>query len=145
MVQLSVDDQAIRKFSSFFVPFVEEQIVTYYNPDFLINFSSTSYSFSFLQNEIIICFLKGVRISDIKRLEYKEFIPDSFLTNLLNNDNIPSRLKRYRRIGTNRLRLELADELRLGGIFARETTAIWDNYQLKIRISSALQMEQIEI
>ncbi len=145
LVQLTVDEKALKKYLGFFDPFIHEQIKTYYNPEFLIHYAPKTYSFSFLQNEIIISTLEGEMISDIKRVGYKELIPDSFLTQLLAMECTPSRLKRYRRIGVERLRIELADELRLGAITAMEANAFWNDYQIKIKISPALAMEKIEI
>ncbi|ALC85723.1 hypothetical protein AM499_07720 [Bacillus sp. FJAT-22090] len=143
MVQLSVDEKASRKFSNFFGHIIQEQIKTYYNPDFLIHFDTKSYSFCFLENEIIISTIEGERIADINRVDYKELIPDFFLTSLLALDYAPSRVKRYKKIGVERLRLELADELRLGGITAKNANAnaIWNDYQMKIKISPTFHME----
>ncbi|MEM5681168.1 hypothetical protein AAHB46_19205 [Bacillus paranthracis] len=42
------------------------------------------------------------------------------------------------------MRLEIADELMLGAITAKDTTAVWENYQMKIKISPKLQMEHFE-
>jgi len=144
LVELFVDKQAYINFSNFFGPIIKEQITTFYNPDFLINFASRSYSFSFLQEEIIIFILEGKNILDIKRADYKELIPDSFLTDLLSLEILPSRVRRYKQIGKERLRQELADELRIGGITAENTTVLWDNYPFKIGISPELKMEIIK-
>lgn len=141
MVELFVDNQACDNFFSFFGPIAEKQIATFYNPDFIINFAPIAYSLAFLKDEIIIFTLKGRRVIDITRSDYNELIPDSFLSDLLNLEKIPSRVKRYRKIGKERLRKELADELRLGGITAQNTIAIWENYHLKIIISPELKME----
>jgi hypothetical protein len=143
MVQLAIDQRAIRNYFSLFGPLIEEQIATYFNPDFIIYFHPISYSFSFLKDEIIICSIQNHKISDIKRFDYIEFIPDSFLSNLLALNSLPSRVSRYRHIGLDRLRNEMIDELRLGAITTKDSAAVWDDYQLKIRISSEFQMEKV--
>lgn len=146
MVQLAVDPKAVRNFCSLFGPIVKEQIITNYNPDFIIHFTPYSYSFSFLKNEVIIYTVEDnvSSISDIRRFEYMDLIPDAFLTQLLTLEALPSRVLRYRQIGVERLRKEIIDELRLGAITAEDTTAIWDDYRLKIKISPTLRMEQVE-
>lgn len=143
MFQLAIDQRAVRKYCSLFGPFIGEQIATYFNPDFIIYFHPISYSFSFLKDKIIICIIQNQKISDIKRFDYIDLIPDSFLSHLLSLDSLPSRVRRYRHIGLERLRNEMIDELRLGAITAKDSAAVWDDYQLKIKISSELQMEQV--
>ncbi|MCE7038199.1 hypothetical protein [Bacillus cereus] len=144
MVQFSIDERAVKNFAVFFGSFIKEQIETFYNPDFLIDFGLKAYSFSFYEKQIIICSIEGNNITDIKCVDYKEFIPDVFLEELLAHNSIPSRIHRYKKIGIERLRLEIADELMLGAITAKDTTAVWENYQMKIKISPKLQMEHFE-
>ncbi|WP_088014524.1 hypothetical protein [Gottfriedia acidiceleris] len=144
MVKLGVDKQALLNYCNLFGPIIEEQIATYYNPDFIIHFKQSTYSLSFLKERIIISIIKNNRISDIKHYDYIDLIPDSFLKQLLKVEPLPSRVRRYRKIGVERLRREIIDELRLGAITTTDdSTAVWDDYSLKIKISKELQMEQV--
>ncbi|RKL65085.1 hypothetical protein CR203_22725 [Salipaludibacillus neizhouensis] len=143
MLQLEIDQKAIQNFNAHFGYFIEEHIVSYYNPDFVLVFSPFSYSMSFLKNEIIVSKIEDNRIVDVIQLSYRNLIPDSFLTHILSLDSIPSRIFRYRDIGLNRLRAEIIDELRLGAITAADKIAIWDDYHIIIKISYKLQMENI--
>lgn len=144
MGKISVDEQAVRSFSSLFGSLVEEQISSYYNPDFTIHYPPRSYSFAFLKNSIVICEIEENRILDMKSFNYIDFIPDSFLNALLSMEQLPSRVGRYRKIGLDRLRSEMVDELRLGAITAEDSTATWNDYQLKFYISPTLQMDRIK-
>lgn len=143
MGKISVDEQAARSFFTLFGSLVEAQVSSYYNPDFTIHYPPHSYSFAFLNNSIVICDIEQNRILDIKSFNYTDFIPDSFLNALLSMEQLPSRVKRYRKIGVDRLRSELVDELRLGAITAQDSTATWNDYDLKFYISPALQMNRI--
>ncbi|EFI70137.1 hypothetical protein BFZC1_02917 [Lysinibacillus fusiformis ZC1] len=146
MVKLGIDQKALQNFHNLFGSFMEEHISTYYNPNFIINSQHSAYSLSFLKDIVIVSMIENDTISDIKRFDYNDLIPDSFLNQLLNLESLPSRVQRYRKIGVERLRLEIIDELRLGAITTIEdSTAIWDDYSLKIKISEELQMKQIDL
>ena len=62
MVQFSIDERAVKNFAVFFGSFIKEQIETFYNPDFLIDFDLKTYSFSFYEKQIIICSIEGILV-----------------------------------------------------------------------------------
>lgn len=143
MVDLEIDKGVISNFFNHFEEDHKNYIRMWYNPDFIVPSSQYCYSFSFLKEEVIVCGIFEKKIVDITKFDYMDFISDTFLNILLSLDSLPSRLARYKRIGLQRLRKEIIDELQLGGITTNGENAYWNDYDLKISFSSSLYMDEI--
>lgn len=138
MHQLSIDERAIENYLASSGSLIQNQIESYYNPDFLVEVGPFLYSFLFSKSEVIIITIDNQRIVNFQCETYQNLITDVFLEELLNLDCLPARIKRYSKLSCDRLRREIADELRLGAIKVENNNPIWGDYHLKFKISSSL-------
>ena len=141
MHQLSIDKCAIENYLALSGSLIENQIESYYNPDFLVEVDTFLYSFLFSKSEVIIIKIDNQKIVNFQYETYQNLITDVFLEELLNLDCLPSRIKRYSKLSCDRLRREIADELRLGAIKVEDNYPVWEDYHLKFKISSGLNFK----
>ena len=139
MIQFRVDIKAKLDFLSLDNTLIDQKIESYFNSEFVIEFNEKIYSFCFLKSNILLLEIIDGVIHHIYSKKYDEIITDDFLNEFLNAKKLPSRVHRYKKIGLDRLRVQIADELFIGEFITRNNYVLWEKYNLKFFVAHNLK------
>lgn len=140
MIQFDVDIKAKLDFLSLDNALVNQKIESYFNSEFVVEFNEKIYSFCFLKSNILLLEIIDGVIHHVYSKKYDEIITDDFLNEFLNSKKLPTRVHRYKKIGVDRLRLQIADELFIGEFITKDNCVLWEKYNLKFLITHNLKL-----
>ncbi|ADY23408.1 hypothetical protein P4U05_27405 [Bacillus paranthracis] len=143
MKSLIVLDSVVDVYSHLFAEIIKESIKELYNPDFIIDMDEEIYSFSFLDEKIIILHIKEDSVVNIETLSYSSFITKEVIQQLCSIEKLPTRLQRYKRLGEERFRQEIKRDLQNGNIITENNKVYWEQYEITLKLSDRKKLEGV--
>ena len=143
MLELSVQDHVVESYSRLFLNVLKVSIKELYNPEFIIHSENVTNSFAFLEKEVVVLRLEDGTVTDLEWKTYSSFIKESIVLQLCGIERLPPRLKRYRRLGIERFKNEIKNELQNGNIVTSQNIAVWERYDIRMLLNEQLQLVAI--
>ncbi|MEK4662330.1 hypothetical protein ABEW61_24420 [Paenibacillus amylolyticus] len=142
----TVENSAVSSYVDIFMNDLKRNILSLYNPEFEIFKYDTYYSYVFHDANIIILENNSGNITNISITNYNDFIPIILFENFKELKNLPVRLERLKKLGHERFRNEIKDNLMYQRIQQNEKTctALWLDYGIEFVIGDSLQLLQKE-
>ncbi|MDN3229543.1 hypothetical protein [Priestia megaterium] len=146
MKNFSISRNAIGTYLQLFQVEIEKLISSMYNPEFLIKENDFEYSFLFLDDSVLVLIIKGDNLLDLRPLDYEYFISNDIMLQFLKMTDLPPRIKRYCRLGSERLKEEIKDGLKIGSIYSdhNNNSIIWSDFDLQFEIDDSLRLATIK-
>ncbi|MEM5007399.1 hypothetical protein ABEP42_13900 [Priestia megaterium] len=138
MLSISVEEQALKRYCELFPEMVRDMMKELINPDFVVRQEEITYSFLFFSDYVLILKIQSNTIGNVHRMTYEHFISNEVVQNLSESEKLPSRLARYKRLGTERFKSEIKRSLQNGTIIADKRSVIWREYNIELQINDGL-------
>lgn len=139
----SIKSSAVSDYENIYKNNIEQTIKRMVNNQFILQKNYCELSMSFYEDFIVTIKIEEDSITELNKYSYEEFIPDSFLAILLEVDNLPPRLSRYKKLGIARFRNEIKESLKHGKIIANNNYAIWRGYKISLKIDQTISFVDI--
>ncbi|MBB2483572.1 hypothetical protein H5P36_25910 [Bacillus sp. APMAM] len=144
MKQLSVSQDAIKKYIGHFKNEIAKTISGLYNEDFVYSSDDKKFSFVFLNDFTLVLVAEKETIVDISPLNYDTFISDDFIKKIMDSPSLSPRLNRYKELGINRFKEEIIENFRLGNMCIDNSGKVsWEDYNLTFRLNDSLMLESL--
>ncbi|MES5952026.1 hypothetical protein QCI42_00115 [Bacillus fungorum] len=138
-----IKSSAMDDYEKIFLKNTEHTIQKMVNKNFFLKLGYCELSIVFYEDFLIMIKIENGIITELKRGSYEHFIPDSFLVNLSNIQDLPPRLNRYKNLGLSRFRNEIKESLKHGKIITNNNDAFWKNYNITLKIDQNISLVDV--